>query len=162
MLNRIKLLILILVCAYISSCAQDSSMKVIPFYAPECLEDVDFYPPAEVDLPDDGEEFIIGGSKGFRVFICSNMRDIDSVKSGIVRGVVLVSVEVDSNGIVTDYSQVTTIEGCKKCSEEAMRMIRSVPRWKPPCFLNKTKDKIICQPTFFLAAIPFPCDYVEK
>lgn len=112
-------------------------------------------------LHDEGEEFIIDGSRGFRAFVRANAMVFDSVKKGIVRGYVYIRVTTDTNGVTLKYFITQGIFNCEQCSHEALRIVKLIPRWRPLCFYedDDTKKKIKCVPRRFLVKVPFPYDY---
>lgn len=70
-----------------------------------------------------------GGLKALSKFVKENLRYPDEAKENQVSGVVFVSFIVAADGTITD---VTVAKGIGSgCDEEAVRVVKSMPKWKP-------------------------------
>ena len=70
-----------------------------------------------------------GGEQAMIKYISDNLKFPDSARTKKIEGKVLVSYTIDEYGQVTDVYVVKGIGG--GCDEEAMRVIKSMPKWKP-------------------------------
>ena len=80
--------------------------------------------------PDESPEFP-GGSFALRKYLVENMRyPQDALDRGIT-GKCYVSFVVDTNGVCTDFKVIKGVPDCPSCDQEAFRLVRLMPKWKP-------------------------------
>lgn len=101
-------------------------------------EDEDFPPPQVKEKSiDDGPEGCLlpevaefpGGYKAMKQFLEENINFPDSLQWDMVK--VYVRFTVESNGFVGDTRVLNSSEDCQECREEAIRLVKSMPQWKP-------------------------------
>jgi TonB family protein len=70
-----------------------------------------------------------GGDKGFHQFIADNVKYPAEAKEKGIRGIVYVNFIVEPDGSVSDIKVLRGIGG--GCDEEAVRVVKSMPKFKP-------------------------------
>jgi TonB family protein len=70
-----------------------------------------------------------GGDKGFHQFIADNVKYPAEAKEKGIRGIVYVNFIVEPDGSVSDIKVLRGIGG--GCDEEAVRVVESMPKFKP-------------------------------
>lgn len=73
----------------------------------------------------------LGGKEEMNLFITKNLRYPESVEQGIVSGKVYVKFVVSEIGEISGVEVLKGISGCPECSEEAIRLVGSMPNWIP-------------------------------
>lgn len=73
----------------------------------------------------------IGGQEGEMLFIQRNLQYPQSAKNARIMGTCYVRFIVTSNGTLKDIQLLKGISSCKECGDEAIRVIKSMPNWKP-------------------------------
>ena len=136
-MKKIKVLIMLLVLIEIGVNAQTQSG------CNGCIQGDGKPHPSPID------RHFIGGESAYRQFI---KRDL-SLKSDYIfkdDDYVGLNITIDKNGYLT---QVKIIErsSCKGCDEEAIRLIKTVTKWKPSCRAKKKE----CKSASFVALVPF-------
>jgi periplasmic protein TonB len=80
--------------------------------------------------PEEAPEFP-GGEAGFSMWIAENLiYPQDAIEKGLT-GRCYVSFIVDSNGVCKDFKIIKGVRDCPSCDEEALRLVKSMPKWKP-------------------------------
>lgn len=88
-----------------------------------------------------------GGEIALKEFIASNLKyPIEAMKNGI-EGQVRVKFQVSSTGTIEDVSVIKTLD--KDCDDEAMRVVKQMPKWTP----GSTNGKAI--PVYYVLPIAF-------
>jgi TonB family protein len=72
-----------------------------------------------------------GGSEALKIFISKNLRYPESMKEAGVQGKVYLKFIVSETGEVSDIKIAKGISGCKECDNEAIRVVKSMPKWIP-------------------------------
>ncbi|MNJ83632.1 Gram-negative bacterial tonB protein [compost metagenome] len=80
--------------------------------------------------PDESPEFP-GGSIAFRKYLVENMKYPQDALDRGVTGKCYVSFVVDTNGVCTDFKVIKGIPDCPSCDQEAFRLVKLMPKWKP-------------------------------
>ena len=70
-----------------------------------------------------------GGQKAFGMFLGSNIRYPESARENKVEGKVYIGFVVEKNGELSDLKIIKGIGG--GCDEEALRVLKNSPNWKP-------------------------------
>lgn len=70
-----------------------------------------------------------GGQKAFGKFLGSNIRYPESARENNIQGKVYIGFVVEKNGELSDLKIIKGIGG--GCDEEALRVLKSSPNWKP-------------------------------
>ncbi len=92
------------------------------FLEGEVVEDI------SADIVEQMPEFP-GGNEKMMEFISSNTQYPQEAKNKGIQGRVLVNFVVDTDGSVTDVDVMKGIGG--GCDEEAVRVVKSMPKWQP-------------------------------
>jgi protein TonB len=71
-------------------------------------------------------------------YIDSNIKIPDSVRTGIVSGIVYVGFTIKENGELTNIHIIKGLKNCFMCDKEALRLISVMPKWTPALILGKT------------------------
>ncbi len=87
------------------------------------------YFPGCTHLKNDTEEKRNCSNQGIINYIANNLKYPESAKDAEIQGTVYVSFEIDEKGHVTQASLLKDID--EACGNEALRVIRSMPRWEP-------------------------------
>ena len=90
--------------------------------------DVDF--PKRSDVYEEPASFP-GGMQSFYKYLADNIRYPNEVKNGKPGGRVMVEFFVDSTGRIPTDSIRIKKAACKPCNEEAIRLVKGSPQWKP-------------------------------
>jgi len=77
-----------------------------------------------------------GGMEKLIQFIADNVRLPRSVEEGKVLGRCDVEFNVETDGTLTEFKVVKSLN--KECDSEAIRVLKSMPRWKPARLRGKT------------------------
>ncbi|MCX6242316.1 MAG: energy transducer TonB [Bacteroidetes bacterium] len=88
-----------------------------------------------------------GGTDAMFKFIFENMKYPKEARSKNIEGKVIVNFTVRSNGLVTDVETMRGIGG--GCDEEAVRLVKLMPKWKPGEDLGKPIDVSMIVPVKF-------------
>ena len=84
------------------------------------------------DSPNLIEATFIGGEHALVEFIKSNLWIESKAPTTLKHGTVSVGFTVKTNGSLSDIFIVEEIEGgCKECDEEAIRIVKTMPKWQP-------------------------------
>jgi len=67
-------------------------------------------------------------------FIRNNLQYPAEAKANKIEGMVMISFVVEKNGTITDPKILRDLGG--GCSEEAIRIVESMPKWTPAKLLN--------------------------
>ena len=88
-----------------------------------------------------------GGLKALYKFIEENMQYPQIAAENCIGGRVYVQFEVDTDGTVQNPKILRDIGG--GCGEEALRIVRLMPKWKPGRFYGKVVKTTFNLPIFF-------------
>lgn len=88
-----------------------------------------------------------GGLKALHKFIEDNMQYPQIAAENCIGGRVYVQFEVDTDGTVLNPKILRDIGG--GCGEEALRIVRLMPKWKPGRFYGKVVKTTFNLPIFF-------------
>lgn len=72
-----------------------------------------------------------GGDEALKIFISKNLRYPESMKEAGVQGKVYLKFIVSEAGEISDIKIARGIPDCKECDNEAIRMVKSMPKWIP-------------------------------
>lgn len=81
------------------------------------------YPRVSIDTLEPAE-----GYGSFDVYIASNLKMPEEIKSKSLSGEVQLAFDVDNNGKPVNITVVKSL--CEKCDEEAIRLLKEGPKWK--------------------------------
>ena len=88
-----------------------------------------------------------GGLQALHIFIEDNMQYPQMAAENCIGGRVYVQFEVDTDGTVLNPKILRDIGG--GCGEEALRIVRLMPKWKPGRFYGKVVKTTFNLPIFF-------------
>lgn len=107
-----------------------------------------------VVMPDKKAEYI-GGQEAMEKFIIANIKYPDALNDTTIKTrKVFTKFMIDKTGKVTSVSVMKGIKGCKPCSEEAIRVVSSMPNWSPAVENNQTIDSWFNLPITFVKEKP--------
>ena len=78
-----------------------------------------------------------GGMDALVAWLGTNVKYPTAARESGLEGTVYVSFVVERDGTITTVKIIKPTEGMKELEEEAMRAVRSMPKWKP----GKSKGK---------------------
>ncbi len=79
-----------------------------------------------------------GGAQGLKDFVKANQKFPPEAKKRNVSGTVVVKFAVNRLGYPENIRLVKPMDDCPECNEEAVRLVSSMPRWKPGASQGKT------------------------
>ena len=95
----------------------------------------------------------IGGPEELKKYVKNNIILPDSIKLTNIAGKVTLCLTIDKEGEMLKYDIISTVKHCPDCTKEALRIIKSIPKWKPAySYLNGTKvpytEKLVVEVDF--------------
>lgn len=72
-----------------------------------------------------------GGVEAMKTFITKNLRYPEKMKEAAVQGKVYLKFIVSETGEISDVKIVRGLSGCPECDEEAIRVVKMMPKWIP-------------------------------
>ncbi len=95
----------------------------------------------------------IGGPDELKKYVKKNIILPDSIKLTNIAGKVTLCLTIDKEGEMLKYDIISTVKHCPDCTKEALRIIKSIPKWKPAySYLNGTKvpytEKLVVEVDF--------------
>lgn len=72
-----------------------------------------------------------GGVKAMYEYLGKNIKYPEVAKEAGIQGKVYVSFVVDKDGSITDVKVLRGIPGGKMCDQEAIRVVKAMPKWNP-------------------------------
>lgn len=88
-----------------------------------------------------------GGQTRMLEYINTHLRYPDQAREAGIEGKVLVMFIIDQNGKVSDATVQRGIGG--GCDQEALRVVRSMPQWKPAKKDGRAVKSVFVQPVMF-------------
>ncbi len=79
-----------------------------------------------------------GGFVEMMKFMYANIKYPKSAIDGNKSGKGMIKVTVMEDGSLTEITVIKNISGCPECDEEAIRVIKTMPKWKPGKVAGKT------------------------
>jgi len=79
-----------------------------------------------------------GGKGDVKAFVKANLKIPPQAKNLIISGKLVVKFAVNRLGYPENIRIVMPLENCPECSKEAVRLVSSMPRWKPGALNGKT------------------------
>ncbi len=94
--------------------------------------------PNKLYLPDsivydqvDEQASFPGGINELKKFIASNLHYPASAKENGIIGKVVLQITISDKGEISNVVVQKSIENCKECEEEAIRIVKLMPKWNP-------------------------------
>ena len=72
-----------------------------------------------------------GGIKAMKTYLKTKLIRPESVVSGKTAGFSYALFTIERDGSITDLKIIRGIKDCQECDAEALRVIQSMPKWKP-------------------------------
>ena len=72
-----------------------------------------------------------GGEKEFQRFFNKNFREPKIISKTGLRGKVWIKFIISEIGEITDIQILRGLQNCPECNEEALRLIKMMPKWIP-------------------------------
>lgn len=88
-----------------------------------------------------------GGHVEFMKWLTRNLKYPKAVETRRQQGMVLTEFIVNRDGSITDVRIARSL--CKECDEEALRVLRMMPRWQPGVMNDKPCRTKVCIPIVF-------------
>lgn len=73
----------------------------------------------------------LGGGEELKAFILKNIKISKETKESGYYGTIYVSFVVDIDGSVKDVKLQRTIDGCRECNSEVLRVVNMIPKFVP-------------------------------
>ncbi len=102
------------------------------------------------NIPDKKAEYV-GGNDAMEKYIIANLKYPEKLETdtSIKTRKVFMKFMVDKTGKVNEVSVMKGIKGCKACSEEAIRVVSTMPNWSPAIEANQAIDSWFTLPISF-------------
>ncbi len=96
----------------------------------------------DVEIFEDYEEYaeFPGGPTALKKYLAENIIYPESAVKNKIEGSVYVRFLVTKNGEISNVQVKKSIPDCDECSEEAIRVFKSMPRWKPAKYKGEIVD----------------------
>lgn len=72
-----------------------------------------------------------GGTKAMRQYLANNIKYPESAIAAGIEGKTTLRFVVDTEGRISDVKVLRALPGCKECDQEAIRVVKTMPKWKP-------------------------------
>ncbi len=102
------------------------------------------------------EAEFIGGQEAFITFLQTNLRYPKEAQKNDIQGRVMLEFVVCEDGSVCNYKVVN--KSNKSLAEEALRVVKLIPKWKPAEVNNKAVSCYFTQPITFMLADDEPSE----
>lgn len=90
-----------------------------------------------------------GGSKEMFAYIAKNMSYPTSAIENEIEGKVFIRFVIDKSGNIVNPEIARGIGGCPECEQEALRIIRAMPKWKPAMVAGEPVKSLFYLPITF-------------
>lgn len=90
-----------------------------------------YIPAVQTDTTTEESAEFIGGARALFNFIQANVNYPSSARKRGISGKAVLKFIVAKNGTIERIELLKGVEDCKACDQEAMRVVASMPRWKP-------------------------------
>jgi len=107
----------------------------VPLPPPErsVLQEPEIY-----DFVEEPAEFP-GGMEAFMAYIRANLVYPKTALENEIMGKCYIGIVVEIDGSITNVKVLRGVPDCKECDQEAIRLIKAMPNWKP----GKTGGKVV-------------------
>lgn len=72
-----------------------------------------------------------GGTSAMMNFLAKNMRYPQNAIENELQGKCFLKFIVDKEGMINDIKVLRSVPGCPECDKEAIRVVKSMPKWIP-------------------------------
>ena len=90
-----------------------------------------------------------GGSKEMFAYIAKNMKYPASAIENEMEGKVFIRFVIDKSGNIVNPEIARGIGGCPECEQEALRIVRAMPKWKPAMVAGEPVKSLFYLPITF-------------
>ena len=90
-----------------------------------------------------------GGSKEMFAYIAKNMNYPASAIENEMEGKVFIRFVIDKSGNIVNPELARGIGGCPECEQEALRIVRAMPKWKPAMVAGEPVKSLFYLPITF-------------
>ena len=81
-------------------------------------------------IVDESAEFP-GGTEALKAYLKDNLKYPESAREIAIEGKVYLKFIISKKGEISNVSVLRGINECNECNKEAIRLIKSMPKWKP-------------------------------
>jgi TonB family protein len=152
--NKIILMVLLLLSISTISFAEKTKQNKVKNLT-NVYAEMGYLPPNDTIMP----KFVYGEDSLMK-FIAKSVKYPAKAKEQSIKGTVYVSFIVDAEGNITDTKVLKGIGG--GCDEESIRVINSMPKWKPAEMNGKKIPARLFIPIRFVLATPSPANQDKK
>lgn len=99
-------------------------------------------------IVDEPAEFI-GGNMALKTYLRENLLYPESAREIAIEGKVYVRFIISKNGEISNVTVLRGIPDCIECDKEAIRLIKSMPKWKPSKINGKEVNSTYNLPVIF-------------
>jgi len=117
----------------------------------ERVEVVENSPPEVFTIVEQMPEFP-GGAAAMNAYVEKNLQYPERAKKDSLQGNVYVKFVVDKTGEIKVPSVIKGLSNCSECNAEAIRVVKSMPKWRP----GKQSGQNV--PVYFNLAVRFKLD----
>jgi periplasmic protein TonB len=141
---HLKNLILIIALHFICG----STFAQEPVIVPKPKETVENQGPVIYDVVDEPADFP-GGSAALKKYIADNLKYPDTAKENGLEGKCYLQFIVSLDGHVSNVKLKKGVPNCPECDKEAIRIVKSMPKWTPGKINGKAVNSIYTLPVLF-------------
>jgi len=96
-------------------------------------------PPREIHTVLDEPAEFPGGNGALNTFLKENLKYPETASAKEIEGKCYIRFVIDAEGTISDVKVMRGVVDCPECDEEAMRVVKMMPKWKP----GKSKGKAV-------------------
>ena len=130
-------------------CGAAFSQVQVPEPEPKSIEPVKPQEPVIYDVVDEQAEFP-GGTEALKKFIADNLKYPETAKENGIQGKCYLQFIVSENGYVSNVKIRKGVADCPECDQEAIRVIKVMPKWKPGKINAKPVNSTYTLPMVFM------------
>lgn len=104
----------------------------------------------EIQIFVDQEAEFPGGIAGLTEFIKTNIKYPKTALENGINGKCYLKFVVDTNGTISNIKVIRGLKDCPECDQEAIRLIKCMPNWKPAKLDGKIVDSYFQLPINFI------------
>lgn len=100
------------------------------------------------DLVDEPAEFP-GGMGALKEYVKSNLKYPETARANGIEGRCYLQFVVKADGSVSNVKVKKGVTGCPECDQEAIRLVKNMPQWKPGKKNGENTDSTFALPVTF-------------
>ncbi len=120
----------------------------VPEPAPKSVEPVKPQEPVIYDVVDEQAEFP-GGKEALMEYLKKNLKYPESAKENGLEGKCYLQFIVSEHGYTSNVKIRKGVTDCPECDQEAIRLVKGMPKWKPGKINGKSVNSIYTLPIVF-------------